>query len=331
MSRLFRRSPLMMMHAVTEACNARCPYCVFSHGKRRPDELSMQEIGKLYSDAQALGIQYLHLWGGEPLAHPHIGEIVQIAKKNQLITGLCTNGLLLPRRCEEVIPYVDRLYVSIDHPSPDHDTMRATPGLFDAAIGGIKQVRAKWPGQFVLVAFTLCRTNAPAVEDMVKLCGELGMRLYVNPMRGSANGPAETDAVNNEDLLLSWPEQQPIWERLIQLKRKGLPVQNSFHYMREIARTGASPSYRCHWPKLNLGIDANGGIVDCQRWEEPIANIRETSLAEIVKLARVRELQGPAGERCNTCASPARVEPSRFWGLKPAAVTGSIRSLVLDR
>ncbi|MBW1877403.1 MAG: radical SAM protein [Deltaproteobacteria bacterium] len=338
-ARLFTRHPLVLLHAVTEACNARCPYCVFRHGKQCSDELSMEEISVLYLEARMLGVQYVHLWGGEPLVHPRIADIAREAKKNRLMVGLVTNGALLERKCEEVLPWVDRVYVSLDHPTPKHDEMRATPGLFEAALRGIRKVRALRPRQIIVVSFTLYRENADAVEDMVKLCREMDLRVYVNPMRAAANSAGDAPAAHNErvfevdnaDLLIPWEEQREVWNRLIELKRDRYPIQNTIPYMRKIARTGKKPSYRCHWPKIAVSVDANGDVVDCQRWDQPIANLRTTSLAEALCLPRSRELCGEVGESCNACVSPARVEPSGIWGLKPNMIAHSFQTLALRR
>jgi len=331
--------PLVLLHAVTEACNARCPYCVFRHGKRRADELSMEEISVLYLEARMLGVQYVHLWGGEPLVHPRIADIAREAKRNHLMVGLVTNGALLERKCEEVLPWIDRIYVSLDHPSPKHSEMRATPGLFESALRGIRKVRTLRPRQIVVVSFTLYRDNADAVEDMVKLCREMDLRVYVNPMRAGANSGGdeptsrngEVFEVDNADLLIPWEEQRAIWERLIQMKRDRYPIQNTIPYMRQIARTGKKPSYRCHWPKIAVSVDANGDVVDCMRWDQPLANLRTTSLAEALSLPRAMELRGEVGKSCNACISPARVEPSGIWGLKPNMIAHSFQTLALRR
>jgi len=334
-NRLLRRRPLILMHAVTEACNARCPYCVFRHGKRAEAELSLPEIDTLYRDAAALGIRYVHLWGGEPLAHPRIAEIAQLARKHGLSTGMVTNGLLLPRRAEKVMPHLGRLFISLDHPTDRHDDFRQTPGLFEAATRGLRQVRQQWPKIPVVISYTLFRDNQDALLPMLELCKSWGARLYINPMRAAANAEGaaqDMDAleVDNNERIIPWEEQAPIWRDLIDLRRRGYPVQNSLYYMRKIARTGRPPSYRCHWPKLAMAIDANGDVVDCQRWDQPMANLRDAPLAEVWSSERARQLTGPCGERCNTCVSPARVEPSGIWGLQPAMLSDSIRSLVLN-
>ncbi|MEK7516652.1 MAG: radical SAM protein [Patescibacteria group bacterium] len=343
-NRIRYRNPFMLLHSVTEACQAACPYCPWAHGKRRPDELTLPEIKRLYEEARGLRMRYVHFWGGEPLTHPKIGEIAAHAVACGLITGMITNGGLLRRRADELIPYLNRLNVSLDYPGTKHNEMRATLGLYEQLIAGIEYVRSKWPKQPILLSFTLCKDNRDAVREAAYLARQLGVRLYINPMRAGAlvsDGGEVEDAtrhrndsafdVDNSARVIPWADQREVWETLISLKKAGYPIQNTHYYMKLIARSGRAPEYRCHWPKMCVAIDANGDIVDCQRWNRPIASVRTTPLRDIVQLPRMRELYGEAGESCSACASPARVEPSRMWGLHPGMVTGAISSLILRR
>ncbi len=59
--------------------------------------------------------------------------------------------------------------------------------------------------------------------------------------------------------------------------------------------------------------------------------MRALPLSEIVRLPRMQALYGEAGERCNACSAPARVEPSRVWGLHPGVLWQTIREMVLRR
>lgn len=324
-NRIAWSSPLILLHAVTEACNARCPYCVFHHGRRRPDELSLSEIDALYAEAAAIGVRYVHVWGGEPLVHPHIGEVFASARRAGLITGMVTNGMFLAKRADEVLPNLDRLFVSVDHPSDKHSAMRRTPRLFENLIAGVRLVRQRSPNLYVAFNLTLCRDNQDAIGDAVALCRELGVRLYVAPMRVDPNSPEGVEA--NAARVVPWDEQRPIWSQLLALKDAGAPVLNSRHYLRMLAR-GGPPVYRCHWPKLALGIEANGDLTDCQDWAHPVGNVRDGLLSQLLWHPRLCALRGAAGEGCSQCSVPARVEPSRFWGLRPELVLDAIGGLV---
>jgi hypothetical protein len=42
----------------------------------------------------------------------------------------------------------------------------------------------------------------------------------------------------------------------------------------------------------------------------------------------MKELYGACGEACNECASPARVEPSKFWDLHVGMILQTVQSMV---
>lgn len=339
-NRIRFRHPMMLMHSVTEACQAACPYCPWAHGKKRQDELTLPEIGRVYAEARELGMCYVHFWGGEPLMHPHIGDIVAHAADIGFVTGMITNGGLLRHRADAVVPHLGRLYVSLDYPGEKHDEMRQTPKLYARIIEGLEYVRTKWPKQFILLSFVLCKENSHVVKEMAYFAKQFNARLYVNPMRAAAlvsEEPFMTDdshvnseafTVDNSSLVIPWEEQREVWEELLSLKKAGYPIQNSRYYMKLIARKGAAPEYRCHWPKISVGIDANGDIVDCQRWDRPITNVRHAPLKDIIVHPRALELYGEGGEGCYACSSPARVEPSRLWGFHPGMLADVLGNLV---
>lgn len=185
------------------------------------------------------------------------------------------------------------------------------------------------PTQAIVFNRTLGRENADGVEEMARLVRDLKVRLYVAPMRKGAG--ADADADDNVDRVLPWEEQRPIWARLVALRDQGYPIQNSYHYMRHLAKQAKPPPYRCHWPKIAIGIDANGDIVDCMDWANPITNVRDGLLRDLVQHPRMIALRSPTGGACNACSVPGRVEPSRFWSMSPAMVGGAIQSLVLRR
>ena len=99
---------------------------------------------------------------------------------------------------------------------------------------------------------------------------------------------------------------------LRRLKDEGYPILNSYTYIDMIL--SGRLEYRCHWPKFNMPVEANGDVVDCMHWgTRPIANVREEPLCEILASPRLRALAGPAGEKCCRCVSLHRVEVSEVY------------------
>jgi len=101
---------------VTEHCNLRCTGCSNSSPWLPEKFLNVEEFEK---DVRALATAYraweMRLLGGEPLMHPRIVEIMQIANDVDAsdVVNLVTNGVLLHEAPDAIWPLVDRMYVSL--------------------------------------------------------------------------------------------------------------------------------------------------------------------------------------------------------------------------
>lgn len=312
-ARMRRRPPLYLVHAVTARCNARCGFCAWKPEFYDPSEqLSTPAIKQLYSDARALGFVGVSMWGGEPLLHPDFDEIAQHASDLGFITHMVTNGSLLDRKMDTVVRYLDRICISVDHPSPLHDEIRGRQGLFDRIVAATRELRQRAPDKQIIYVYTMQKANVQpqTLRDMAELMAELGVLGVFNGLReDAATDTADTSLVHYA------PSQEELAEAfatLGSLKRKGYPILNSHTYMRMMQK--GAPNYRCHWPKFMLPVEANGDVVDCMHWgTRPLGNIKTTPFADILNSPRLRDICGPAGEACSTCASIHRVEISEVW------------------
>ncbi|NOY93597.1 MAG: radical SAM protein [Deltaproteobacteria bacterium] len=312
-ARLGRRGPLYLVHALTARCNARCGFCAWNPDFYDPkDQLSTEEIEGLYTDARAAGFIGVSMWGGEPLLHKDFGRILRHAKSLGLMTNLITNGFLLEAKLDVVLPSVDRLCISIDHPSAKHDSMRKIPGLFERIVSATREVRRRQPDKPIIFICTLQKANVhpDTVREMAELMRSLGVLGIFNGMREEAASDVADTQI--EEYAPSQAELSLAFRKISELKREGYPILNSHTHIDMM--TQGPPVYRCHWPKLMLPVEANGDVVDCMHWgTRPMGNLRTTSLPEILKHPRLRELAGETGEACHKCVSIHRVEISEVW------------------
>lgn len=311
-ARLAWQHPIYLVHALTARCNARCGFCAWNPEFYDPkDQLSTERIEQLYTDARAAGFVGVSIWGGEPLLHRDFERIVAHAHRIGLATNMVTNGFLLERKLDAVIEHVDRLCISVDHPSSRHDEMRKIPGLFDKIVSTVHRLRAKAPNKPIIFIYTMQRSNVdlPSLRAQAELLADLGVLGVFNVLREEAASSAEVDlgkyAATQEQLSAAFAE-------LRALERRGYPILNSHTHMAMLAK--GPPEYRCHWPKLMLPIEANGDVVDCMHWgTRPIGNVKSTSFRELLESPRLRELASETGERCHKCVSLHRVEISEVW------------------
>ncbi|MDE6141354.1 MAG: radical SAM protein, partial [Bacilli bacterium] len=79
---------------ITNNCNLNCSFC--THNKRQNKFISLEEF-KIVLDKLRNHTNYLYLHVlGEPLLHPHINELINIAAENYQI-NITTNGYLIDK------------------------------------------------------------------------------------------------------------------------------------------------------------------------------------------------------------------------------------------
>ncbi|MBK8940639.1 MAG: radical SAM protein [Polyangiaceae bacterium] len=325
LARLGRGHPLYLVHALTARCNARCGFCAWNPEFYDPkDQLSTPAIKRLYSDARAAGFVGVSIWGGEPLVYRDFDEVVRHAHEIGLATHMVTNGFLLEQRLDAVVRWVDRVCVSLDHPSAVHDELRGIRGLFERIVSATRALRARAPSKPIIFVCTLQKANVQpeTLRSLCALMDDLGVLGIFNGLRheaAAAGGDAPIDRYAPSDAELS-----AAFSTLRDLKLGGAPVLNSLTHL-DMMRAG-SPVYRCHWPKFMLPIEANGDVVDCMHWgTRPIGNVRDTPFQELLASPRLRALANEAGEACHKCVSIHRVElsevsdgnlePLRSWAM----------------
>ncbi|MCA9668694.1 MAG: radical SAM protein [Myxococcales bacterium] len=318
---------LYLIHAVTARCNARCGFCAWNpEFYEGSDELTTDEIKTLYADAREAGFVALSLWGGEPLLRPDIGELLEYAHGLGFVTHIVTNGALLERKLDRVVPHLDRISISLDHPSSHHDTLRGVKGLYGKILSATLKIRARYPRKKIVFVYTIQRENADpkTLEEMAQLMKQLGVSGVFNGLRLEA--ATDDTTIDLDKYNPSTEALAGAYATLRDLKRRGYPIVNSFTHIDKMM--DLPMHYRCHWPKYMLPIEANGDVVDCMHWgQRPIANLRSTPLARVLEHPRLRALAGDAGEACHKCLSVHRVEISEICqgNFEPLASWAQVR------
>lgn len=100
---------------LTNKCNQRCVHCYMYAGKENENELSTDEIKNVLFDFANSGGKVVTFTGGEATTRVDFIEIVQFAKKQGLMVGVLSNGVLWTKRLiNDVKNYIDEIQISID-------------------------------------------------------------------------------------------------------------------------------------------------------------------------------------------------------------------------
>src|SRR5690606_19729462 len=83
-------------------CNLRCKGCHYGREFMPGQQLPLELVHEVLEDAKALSFELVRLYGGEPLLHKHIVQIVERCTQLKLRTYMTTNGILLKKRVDDL-------------------------------------------------------------------------------------------------------------------------------------------------------------------------------------------------------------------------------------
>src|SRR6516225_9848778 len=106
MLRLIRNGgPGLCNVAVTNSCNATCDFCNFERGKVPASNLRWIDTGMFAAPLDILyarNIRYVSFFGGEPLLHPYLADMIGMTVAKNMGPAVITNGWLLPQLVDKL-------------------------------------------------------------------------------------------------------------------------------------------------------------------------------------------------------------------------------------
>lgn len=213
--------PTLSGYKITHRCNLKCVHCPY--WKRTGYELDFGGVQKTLASLKDMGVKILIIEGGEPLlwrdGKKTIAHVIEDARK--LFPSVCitTNGTLPFKELG-----LDRVWVSLDGTEKVHDKVRGK-GVFAKVWENLEregQCRA-------YISLTISQMNRGCVPDLLMaLKGRVaGVTLqFYYPYSGLP-----------DPLFVSPQERIPILDELIQLKRDGYPVANSYSSLNDLKKT----------------------------------------------------------------------------------------------
>jgi MoaA/NifB/PqqE/SkfB family radical SAM enzyme len=308
--------PFIVGHFITNRCLCRCASCLWRDNDC--EDVPLDDLRRFYAQASEQGFVATAMSGGEPFMRKDLGDVVRFVKQEAGMSILVFNtGWYLKQRMDEVLPHIDMMIVSLDSAKPErHDEIRGLPGLFDRAIEGVRLVRQHYPD--VSLQFNCCVQQGIAgeIDALLDLAARLDVQISFDVITEYRHG--EGRHFTETSMGMPLPELQEVCAALLEKKRAGAPILNSEPYFEYFV--AGRPGYRCHLPKLVMFVDGWGNAEYCLNLDRPIANIRDTSVAEIMATPRFKQLRADA-EGCSSCNSPTMVDLSAVWE-NPALAIG---------
>jgi len=161
---------------VTKGCNLRCIHCRATATElSSPTDLATRAALNIIDQIAAAANPILVLSGGEPLYRSDIFQLARYATDKGLRVALATNGTLVTKDVARMIvdAGVRRVSISLDGAdAATHDAFRGIPGAFDAAVQGLRNLKAL--GMSTQINMTIARHNAHQLPKVLELARSLG-------------------------------------------------------------------------------------------------------------------------------------------------------------
>ena len=142
---IIRPDPRSLYIALTANCNYRCKACHYGRDFMPGHQLPLTVVRDLLDDARDIGFTKIRLYGGEPLLHKELPQIVEHASKLGLESWITTNGLLL-ENCVDALYEAGLRTISLGFYGTEasYDEYTQRPGGYARMEDGVAYVREKY-------------------------------------------------------------------------------------------------------------------------------------------------------------------------------------------
>jgi MoaA/NifB/PqqE/SkfB family radical SAM enzyme len=287
---------------MTNLCNARCVHCDIWKNKGREDVPSLDELKLVLSDLRRwLGPAPVYFSGGEALLRPYAVEVVAHSAAIGLFTEILTHGYWDDQsRIEKLaLARPSRITVSLDAVGEVHSLIRGRDHFFEKTARTLEtllRVRQENRLPFVLRLKTvIMRQNLDQVHRVAEFAQQHGAHVFYQAIEQNYNTPEDPRWFEHSE---NWPRDPnqavATVDRLIGLKRSGLPIANSYAQLEAMKPYFRNPdsvrvsiqSHSAHERRAvcsaltNLQILPNGDVLSCYGMAV-IGNIRHTPIRRI--------------------------------------------------
>ncbi len=275
----------MLFWESTSRCNLSCVHCRRLETEDSDNELSTDEVKKVFDSVSDLGKPVVVFSGGEPLLRDDWEELAQYAGSLSLPTALATNGTLINDKTASQVVKAGfrRVAVSLDGPDPQtHDEFRGLSGAFEKAIAGIKALNRV--GMPIQINSTIAAHNADRIDDLYELAeflNAVAIHLFLLVPVGCGLEIAKTHQLSAKryERVLGWVcDKQLASEKSLELRVTCAP-----HYYRIAAQRGATLTSErgCLCGLSVVFVSHTGEVFPCGYLPKSCGSVRNKYLAQI--------------------------------------------------
>ncbi|MDR3556521.1 MAG: mycofactocin radical SAM maturase [Syntrophobacteraceae bacterium] len=291
-------APVNVTWEITLKCNLKCLHCLSDAGKAMPEELDFGQCRLLIEQLAAIKVFQVNIGGGEPFMREDFVDLLDLAHRNQLVTCVSTNGLLVDDSLAKHLARLEMLYlqVSLDGATAEVNDAIRGEGTYHKILRAADAL-ARHGVRFSLNT-VLTRINYPQLEELRKLAAGYGADLRVSRFRPSGRGKSSKVELGPDKEQL---ESFAVWLEENQFVRTG----DSFFCLTSENRRRKGLDM-CGAAKMTCCVSPSGDVYPCAFLQEPAflaGNIRRRHIKDIWDHAPVLDLLRRLDVKaCETCS-----------------------------
>jgi MoaA/NifB/PqqE/SkfB family radical SAM enzyme len=270
--------PFLLVVSPTTRCNLACTGC-YATNPSRDDDMPAELLDRLLGEARAMGIYFITISGGEPLARPDLLDI--LARHPRMYFQVFTNGTLIDARAADRLAALGHVFpvLSVEGFEAETDARRGS-GTFAKITAAMDRLRER--GVLFGFSATATRETSDLVvsDEFVDFYAEkgcvAGWWFSLMPVGAAAT------ALDR----MPTPEQRLHRRRRLTELRRRLPMV-LLDFLNDEALVGgcmAGGRYLAH-------INVRGDVEPCVFCQFAVDNLREKSLHEVLDSAYFRQIR----------------------------------------
>jgi MoaA/NifB/PqqE/SkfB family radical SAM enzyme len=345
-----RDLPVYAHFGITHRCNLTCRMCgIWRYGNQK-EELSLEQVREMAGRLRRLGVVQLAVGGGEPFLREDLEQAVRAFTDAGLTLRVLTNGVDIPReRLERCIEAGLRGFaISLDSLYPARfDAICERPGAWEAAVRTIVTVAELLKGGRNLSTLNcvVSRLNLEELSDLAWFARAMGFAISFLPVEllqepGEARNWEARFVRHQPDMALPHDAQAQAriaervdraYDALVTLKRRGLPILNSYDYLeasRRYLKTGRFPSEACDAGRLYFSVAPNGQFTICHRTMHQHGHILDPGFEDYFRSRDYERLRLREAASCEGCMRACWIDTSYMFRTLPALADAGRLALI---
>jgi len=278
--------PMITNFYLTKKCNLKCRYC---YPPGNEPELNIDDVVSLLDKIRPHS-PVINFTGGEPLLYKDISYCLQYAKKLRFYPVLLsTNGLLIDRIIDD-LQFVDHLIISLDSLSEEvNDDICGVKGVTQKILKNVKHCASisRERAFHLSIHTAITPDNIDDVPEVVSFCRTYNITFSISPEHGRYYPNPEL--INNK-------KYKKCINELVRLKKAGLPITSSYHYLKTIRDFSKHECY----PYVSPRVEPDGSVYfPCQRMKKRTVYLQDyENLYQLMRNETIWRAGSNCRDRC---------------------------------